>query len=108
LDTWERRGSQLVKYLAKDAPAELQMGAISGLSDMDAPPVAVRLIAGLEGFTPANRALALDALLRTDARTAALLDALERGRVDKGLVDDVHRTVLRALPNPTLRARALK
>src|SRR4029077_19086869 len=62
MDTWEKRGDHLVKYLARGTHAELQMGAISGLSDMAAPPVAERLLAGIDYYSAANRGLAFDAL----------------------------------------------
>jgi putative membrane-bound dehydrogenase-like protein len=108
LDTWERRGEQLAKYLAKGTNAELQMGAISGLADLDAPPVAEKLITGLEHYPPNNRTLALDALVRTDARVAALLDAVERGTVRPALLNDAQRQKLHSLPNEALRTRAVK
>jgi putative heme-binding domain-containing protein len=108
LGSWEKRGPQLVKYLARDANAELQMGAVSGLSDMDAAPVAERLIAALPALRPRNRVLALDALVRMEARTAALLDAVDSGRLNIAIVDDAHRQALRTVANPSLRARAVK
>jgi putative membrane-bound dehydrogenase-like protein len=108
LDTWERRGEQLAKYLAAGTHAELQMGAISGLSDMDAPPVPAALLAGMNHYTANNRKLALDAILRSEARTAALLDAIEKGSVSPAVLGDSHKQALRALPNAALRARALK
>jgi hypothetical protein len=108
LGSWEKRGPQLVKYLARDVHPELQMGAVSGLSDLEAAPVGERLVDALPNLTARNRGLALDALLRTESRTAALLDAVERGRVDRSLVDDPHRQALRAVPNAALRSRAAK
>src|SRR5207253_331733 len=69
------------KYLAKGTHAELQMGAISGLADVDRQEVPGLLLAGMEYFPTTNRKLALDALLRNDARVAALLDAVESGKV---------------------------
>jgi putative heme-binding domain-containing protein len=108
LDTWDRRGGQLAKYLAKGTHPELQMGAISGLSDLDALPVAAKLLAGMDHYNANNRALALDALLRSEARTTALLDAIEQGRLNPAVLGDTHRKALRALPNAALRARAVK
>jgi hypothetical protein len=52
--------------------------------------------------------LALDALLRSEARTAALLDAIEKGSVSPAVLGDGHKQALRALPNAALRARAVK
>jgi putative heme-binding domain-containing protein len=108
LDAWERRGGQLARYMAKGIHNELQMGAISGLSDMDVPQAAPLLIAGLDHYSPANRKLALDALLRTEARTAALLAALEHGKVRRAQLGETHVEALRTHPNESLRARARK
>ncbi len=105
---WERGGAQLAKYLAEGTHDELTMGAVSGLSDIDSPRVAPLLLAGLDHFAPGNRKLALEALLRTDGRTAALLDALEAGKVKRGLLSEAHASALRRHDNPALRARAEK
>jgi putative heme-binding domain-containing protein len=108
LDTWEKRGGQLTKYLAAGTHPELQMGAVSGLSDLDAPPVAEKLLAGMDGYTANNRKLAIDALLRTESRTAALLAALEKKQLNPDCLDAGQRQALRSLTNPALRARAVK
>jgi roadblock/LC7 domain-containing protein len=78
---WDKAGPQLTKYLAKGTHAELQMGAVSGLSDVDAKPAAGLLVDALAHLTGQNRKLALEALLRTADRAAALLDAVEAGKV---------------------------
>jgi putative membrane-bound dehydrogenase-like protein len=108
LDDWERCGPQLTKYLAKGVHDELQMGAISGLSDATSPQVAPLLLAGLEHFSAGNRKLAVDALLRTQARTAALLDALEQGKVKPTVLAESHKQALRTLKDDALRARAAR
>jgi putative membrane-bound dehydrogenase-like protein len=108
LDDWERRGDQLRKYLAKGTNDELQMGAISGLSDMDARPVAPLLVGGLSHFSAGNRKLAVDALLRTEGRTSALLDALEQGQIGPAQLSDDQRKALKDHANESLRARAAK
>lgn len=88
LDSWDRGGSRLAKYLAKDANPELQMGAVSGLSDAEAEQATGLLLGAVADLTPANRKLALDALLRTEARARALLDAMEKGAVKIDLTDE--------------------
>lgn len=108
LDAWERSGAQLTKYLGKGVNDELQMGAISGLADLDAPPVAETLLSGLGHYSDANRKLALNALLRTDARTASLLDALEQNKVKPAQLDPTHRKALREHANDALRSRAMR
>lgn len=76
-DVYERFGKQLVRHSSKGANAELQMGAVSALSDIDHPASADALIAGFENFAPENREIALAGLLRTSVRANALLKALE-------------------------------
>lgn len=68
LDTWENSGERLQGYLKKGTNAELQMGAISALADIDRPEVARLLQAGLDHFPPGNRKLAEEALKRMAAR----------------------------------------
>jgi putative membrane-bound dehydrogenase-like protein len=105
---WEKRGAQLAKYLAKGTHNELTMGAISGLCDVDSPKVAALLLDGLSHFSPGNRKLAVDALLRTDDRTTALLDALQAGKVKRALLSDAQVKALRNHKNRALRNRADK
>lgn len=91
LDEWPRCRDQLKKYLAAGVHAELQMGAVSGLSDVDQPDTAPLLVQHLAGFAPRNRDLAVEALLRNESRATALLDALERKQVDITWLKDAHR-----------------
>ena len=37
VEPWEKRGEQLARYLKPGTHEELQMGAVSGLADVDAP-----------------------------------------------------------------------
>ena len=61
VDSWDRRGAQLVRYLGKGVDAELQQGAVSALGDMPAPEATHALLSGMEQFSPQNRKLAIDA-----------------------------------------------
>ncbi len=106
LDDWELRREQLAKYLAKGTHAELQMGAISGLADVERPEVAALLLGGIDHYPATNRKLALDALLRGDARVAALLDAIEQGIVKAAWLTEEQKKLLRALKDEKLRRRA--
>jgi putative membrane-bound dehydrogenase-like protein len=63
VESWEKRGEQLEKYLKHDN-AELQMGAVSGLSDVKSPEAAKALEAALPALTENNRKLAEDGLKR--------------------------------------------
>jgi HEAT repeat protein len=78
---WERAGAQLVRYLSPDVDAELQLGAIGGLSDMPDERAGRALVDHFGQFAEANRRHAINALLRTDGRRTLLRDALARGVV---------------------------
>ncbi len=73
---WTAAGALLTKHL-QNSNAELQMGAVSALSDIDAPESAKVLLAGLKSFTQKNQTLAIAGLLRTPERRAALRAAIE-------------------------------
>jgi len=79
LASWDLRGPQLRKYLAKGTHPELQMGAVSGVSDVAHEQATAALLAGIPDFADRNRELALDGLLRTPERCLALLRAMEQG-----------------------------
>jgi hypothetical protein len=81
------------------------MGAISGVSDVDAPEVAGLLVKGMLHFSPGNRALAIDALLRTEARTTALIEALERKELKPADLTEKQIEALRNLKNERLKVR---
>lgn len=108
LDSWEKRGEQLAKYLAKGTNDELTQGAISGLSDARSPKVAELLLGGIEYYSAGNRKFAIEALLRTDDRVKVLLDALESGKIAKTLLGEEHREALRNVKDEKLRTRAEK
>jgi putative membrane-bound dehydrogenase-like protein len=104
---WKPAGEQLLKYLA-DANAELQMGAVSGLADVDAPEATAALVDALSHLTGENRTLALNGLLRTDARATALLDAVEKGAVKSDAIDPAVRKKLTESKSDAVRTRAAK
>lgn len=106
MEPWEERGPQLVKYLAPGTDDELQRGAILGLSDMRSPEVARVLLAGMGHYSERGRALAINALIRTEDRAAALLDAVATGTVQAASVSAEQAERLRNHENAALRARA--
>jgi putative membrane-bound dehydrogenase-like protein len=108
LAPWERCGAQLRKYLAEGVHDELQMGAISGLADVRSPQVGPLLLSRIGGYSPQNRELALDALLRDDLRIAALLDSVAAGTLSPEMLGEVRIANLRKTDNARLRARAEK
>ncbi len=80
---WDRAGAQLVRYLSADVDAELQLGAIGGLSDLQDDRASQALLAHFPQYAEANRRHAINALLRTDTRRALLRDAIRAGTVSE-------------------------
>jgi hypothetical protein len=103
---WKASGEQLTKYLAKGMDAELQMGAVSGLVDVDAPGATSALVEALGHLSGTNRELALKGLLRSDDRAGALLEAVEKGSVKKESLGVATTTALRESKSAKVRERA--
>src|SRR5688500_17691474 len=55
VEPWAKRGNHLVRYLAEDVDQELQMGAVSGLVDIDAPEAAQALLQAWPNLAKGNR-----------------------------------------------------
>ncbi len=85
---WATSGPQLQRYLQKDVNDELQMGAISGLSDVPNDDIAMWLIDHISNFSEHNRSLAIDALARTESRRAIARRAISEGRLPEDLKND--------------------
>ncbi len=105
---WKASGEQLTKYLAKGTDAELQMGAVSGLVDVDAPEATAALVGALSHLTGSNRELALKGLLRSSERALALLDAVEKGSVKKEALGDATTKALLASTSAKVKEQADK
>lgn len=103
---WEQRGAQLTGYLAKGTHPELAMGAVSGLADLDAPPVAPALLGALAHLTPTNRRLAVEALLRTPRRALALLAAIDKKTVSPTLLSSEQVRALTSHGDARVRQQA--
>lgn len=102
---WADHGEQLASYLT-NANAELQMGAVSGLSDMPAAEAGQAIITALPNLNGHNRDLGLDALLRTAPRAQRLLDAIEAGDISQDWLSDVHVQQLLDHDSPAVQQRA--
>ncbi|MCA9064147.1 MAG: hypothetical protein KDA96_13840 [Planctomycetaceae bacterium] len=74
--------AQLQRYLQKETPHELQMGAVSGLVDINSPAATQRLIRALQYLEGRNRQLAIEGLLRTPERRQTLLQSLQDGALE--------------------------
>jgi putative membrane-bound dehydrogenase-like protein len=108
VESWDKRGAQLIHYLAKGTNEELQMGAISALADMRAPAAARALLDGFVHFSARNRGLVLDALLRDESRAGLLLDGIARGLVNAAELGDSRRKQLIGHPQEAIRQRAAR
>jgi putative membrane-bound dehydrogenase-like protein len=106
LADWDAAGPVLTKYLGKDANAELQMGAVSGLGDVESPAAAELLVKRMADFTRDNRSLAVAAMVRTPERAKMLVDALASSAAKAEWLDDAARKALLNHPDAAVRARA--
>jgi hypothetical protein len=77
---------KLQEYLDKDVNAELQMGAVSGLVDIDSQAAAHALLASLPHLHESNRRLALQGMLRNEERRRMVAEALESGALKSDLL----------------------
>jgi hypothetical protein len=107
LDPSPEHLGQLARYLAKGTNAELQMGAVSGLADVDLPQAVDLLVEHMDQLTAGNRGLAIDALLRSDARVDQLLSAIERKKLPKEWLSAGQAQALRTHSSDQLRKRAV-
>ncbi|HYH63124.1 MAG TPA: hypothetical protein VD866_00350, partial [Urbifossiella sp.] len=108
LDDWAAAEPRLTKYLAKGAHPELQMGAVSGLGDVDRPEAATILVKALPDLAARNRELAVAALMRTPARAGAFLSALEAGTAEAAWLTAAQKAALRGHADPAVRTRAVR
>jgi hypothetical protein len=106
VESWDRRGAQLFRYLLRGVNAELQQGAISALADVPSPSTGPALLVGIGYYSRNNLNFALDALLRDESRVGALLDAVAEGRVDRARLGAKRAKALLEHPSPALRRRA--
>ena len=98
LGDWDKYGKKLIGYLQAGVDPELNMGAVSGLSDMEVDAVPPALIDSLDHLDETNRKLAIEALARTPQRAQRLLDAINDGKVAPKLIsseqlEKAHRIV---------------
>jgi putative membrane-bound dehydrogenase-like protein len=106
--TWEAHGDQLLRYLKKGTHEELQMGAVSGLADVDAPEATRALLDALSHLEGRNRDLALDALLRGESCATALLDAVDAGKLKPAALGPDRLKRLREHESKSVRDRVAR
>ncbi|QDS94445.1 Cytochrome c [Roseimaritima multifibrata] len=105
LAPWATHGQQLASYLG-DSNAELQMGAVSGLSDMPAAEAGQAILQALPKLQANNRELALDAMLRTVPRIERLLAAIEAESLQKDWLGEERLATLLKHENAKVRQQA--
>ncbi|MBX3441731.1 MAG: c-type cytochrome [Planctomyces sp.] len=87
-------------------PAELRAAAIAAVAASRDPGATEWLVERWPAATPDERPAVLDALLRTPARAAALLDAIAAGDVPVGALSAGVRDQLQSHPESGVRTRA--
>jgi len=96
------------RLLDSERDPELVKTAVQTLGAYDEPAIAGILLARWKSFGPAARNACLDVLLDHRARIAQLLDAVEKGAVEKAAFDLPRREKLAENPDAALRDRARK
>ena len=107
-DEFARANEVLAGLLAPRQPQEVQRAAVAALAGFDAPQVGTLLMSGWPSYSPAVRGDVVQAMLGRASRLAALLDAIEAGRVAPGHVPASRRTLLLRHADATIRSRATK
>ncbi len=94
------------KLLSSQPAPGLLQAALSSLNSIDDPGVADLLISRWKLFSPAARGQALDVLLNHRQRIPALLQAIERGEIERSALDLTRRQKLLQNPDPAVVSRA--
>ncbi len=106
LRDWSIARPQLEKYLQKGVHDELQMGSVSGLADVQDATAAEMLIGAYEYLSAHNRRLALEGMLRDDAKILLTLKAIQDSVLPAELKKDEMVLKLREHANAEIRKRA--
>ena len=106
LRDWAVAKPQLEKYLQKGIHDELQMGAVSGLSDVRDVQAAEMLIGSYGYLSEHNRKLALEGMLRDDAKSLVTLKAIENSALPAELKKNEMVLKLREHSNEEIRKLA--
>ena len=103
---WSMAKPQLEKYLQKGVHDELQMGAVSGLADVRDVTAAEMLIGAYGYLSDHNRRLALEGMLRDDAKILLTLRAIENSSLPPELKKNEMVLKLREHSNAEIRKQA--
>jgi putative membrane-bound dehydrogenase-like protein len=109
LGTYDDARGPLAELLNGKHPAELQLASLSALDRFDSPEVGTLIVAHWPGFTPRLRAAATGVVFARPERIAALLDAIESGKINPSDVDSARlKQLTSADADRALRERATK
>lgn len=95
----------LKKYLTAETHHELQMGAVSGLCDVNAESADQALLVAMKWLEGHNRQLAWEGLLRSESRLALLIQAIQKGELQ---LSENDRQVLQQQTLAARQVRALR
>jgi len=84
----------VAKVLASPVPAAVQVAAIECLASFEDPAVPAALLANWRAYAPAARTKTIAALLTSQARIDALIEALDRGDIEVAALDIAARARL--------------
>ena len=104
--TWAQVAPALGKILSSPAAPELHEAAIETLASFEEPAAAELLLSGWNGYGPAARARAVDALIRRQGWVEQLLAAVDSGAIAPAAIDPVARIRLAEHPSEGVRGRA--
>jgi putative membrane-bound dehydrogenase-like protein len=106
LDAQDADIALLTSLLGPEHPDEIRDAAIAALGRLDRDAIPRILLSAWKGLVPQARARVLDMLLKREAWTVALLDALERRGVQQAEIDAARRQQLLAYRSRAVRERA--
>jgi len=106
--TYEMLDATFPGLLASTQPPAIQKAAINALANRQEGEIGNLLVANWRNFGPASRPEVMDAILRRPQRVAALLEAMEAGKIPLGEIDQQQRQRLLKHSDASIRARASK
>ena len=108
LDTWERRGLLLEKYLSDATVPELQMGAANALADMEHPEATAALMKHVPALSNKVRYAAVEGLLHSPRHQQQVIEQLEKQTFQLGWLNVEQREKLLKIEDPVWSERAAK
>jgi putative heme-binding domain-containing protein len=100
--------SALIQVADSDEEISLKLAALDALSASRNPEIGPKLLASFDAQTPQLKRAMLDVMLSDEARTAGLLEALEKGTMKPTEIDITRQARLTKHRNMELAARANK